>query len=173
MLPSHSALPQLCRWTALTTLTVLIACSGKGSDDDSAVDTGSLLGDAQERAACAQTSESGPVIETTNQVTAQAPALQILDSPYTIKLFQDRGGYVRLTADATTAGPRVVFTGFTDSIINIIDELGAPVDFTQVPGTACPETIAARVELDLAEGTVWALFGPSPHTTVWTMTSQQ
>lgn len=156
---------------ALLLWTGLSACSGKGGSTDSSADTAALPGSAGERAACAQTADPGPTVTPVTQITTQTPALQQLDTPYTVELAQDRGGYVRLTADASTAGPRRVYFSLADVVTAVVDEGGAQVPFTTAVGEACPDEIPARVELELSEGTVYLLFSPSPYPSVWALTS--
>jgi hypothetical protein len=159
-------------WLALLLWTGLSACSGKGGSADSSTDTAALPGTAGERGACAQTADPGPTVTPVTQITTQTPALQQLDSPYTVELAQDRGGYVRLTADASTAGPRRVYLSIADVITAVVDESGGEVPFSTAAGEACPEELPAHVELELAEGTVYLLFSPSPFPSVWALTSR-
>lgn len=157
-----------------TLLLAAAACSDKGGDDtDTAVDPDSLPGTAAERAACALVTTAGPTVAPSNQLTAQAPALQELGSPYTVQLAQAAGGYVRLTADAGSAGPRAVFFGLAEAVGAVIAEDGTELPFSPAAGTACPESIPARIDLEMPIGTVFLRFDPSPYPSVWVLTDTE
>ena len=99
---------------------VLMGCSGKSSDDTSdSGDTGTTSPDA---APCALRSDSGLAMTPGDGANTTAPAIQEMNSPYTIELAADRGGWVRLVLPH--AGTYTLHTGFAGVALNLLDDAG-------------------------------------------------
>ncbi len=96
-------------------MAVLVACSGKSEEDSG--DSGVTETTSPDRTACDARSDAGLEMQPGSTPSTTAPAIMELDSPYTVMLQPNGGGWVRLALPE--AGTYVLQTGFAGVVFGM------------------------------------------------------
>ena len=149
---------------------VIAGCSGKAGDDSAAGrETGMSSTDA---AACSLRTDVGQQMTPGQTPDSTAPAIQALNTPYSIQLAANRGGWVRLVLPG--AGRYTIHTGFAGVLYGLYTEAGAHPMGEERPSEVCPETIPAVYPVDVAGPTTLLMqLGPLTSMTFWVYVQQE
>jgi len=153
------------KWLVTVLLAMLlVGCSGKSDEEtgDSGV-TGPTSPDA---VACAARAERGLEMVPGAGPDPTAPAIQELDSPYTILLSPDAGGWVRLTFPA--AGTYAIHTGFAGVFRGLWAETGERALQPPRASDVCPTEVPEVFTITVSESvTYYMQLGPLTSIYFW------
>lgn len=145
---------------------VLAGCSGKDDSSPQVFDTGTT---SPTSAACERRSDAGLDVVPGDSPDTTAPALQDLDSPWTVDL-SATGGWIRLRF--TEPGAYQLHAGFGGVVRSLYDDAGQ-VDLPEaVPNGACPSDIPEIYSFSVVSDTTWYLnLAPFEGRGLWLMTT--
>ena len=154
----------------LAMVVFVAGCAPKSGDDSgTARETGMSSPDA---AACGARAETGQQMTPGDTPNSTAPAIQSLNTPYTIQLAANRGGWVRLVLPS--AGRYTIHTGFAGVLYGLYTDAGEYPMGEERQSIDCPETIPAVYPVD-ATGptTLYMQLGPLTSMNFWVYVQQE
>ena len=149
---------------------LIVGCAAKSSGESGAErETGMSSPDA---AACGARAEPGQQMTPGDTPNTTAPAIQSLNTPYTIQLAANRGGWVRLVLPG--AGRYTIHTGFAGVLFGLYTDSGEYPMGEERESADCPETIPAVYPVDATEPTtLYMQLGPLTSMNFWVYVQQE
>ena len=160
------------KWTAQRFLGValIVGCGGKG-EPDSGREGGTEV-TPRDAAPCLSRMEQGRLMVPGSAPSTTAPAIQELDTPYTIQLAPNQGGWVRLLLP--DAGSYTIHTGFSGVLYGLWTDVGEyPMDAERV-SEVCADMIPAVYAVEVSAPTALYLqLGPLSSLYYWIYVQQE